>query len=257
MNLRLFSLVFFLLFVGNAAVVAQSHKVKPENFFGIQFRPLIPLGMVGDRPFVIRNDNFESKISSAFGYSYGATVRIGITELLSIETGINLNQRNFKTEYSVADSNLYAKHTVGYLSFDVPANLLVYVKLGEQFYMNVAGGASMNYNPSNIRKVLTPDEFAKDVFIFEGLRRRYFSFNANAEVGFEYRTYNAGIFYLGMYGRVPFGKVLEIATEYRYDTYSSVAFGEIKGATFALSLKYFFHNTKQKKGPQRQKGPIE
>lgn len=257
MNLKIFSFIFFLLFVGNSVVTAQSHRVKPENFFGIQFRPLIPLGMVGDRPFTIRNDNFETKISPAFGYSYGGTVRVGLTELLSIETGINLSQRKFKAEYSVADSSLYADHTIGYFSFDVPANLLIYIKLGEKFYMNVAGGASLNYNPSNIRKVLTPDEFAQDIFIFEGLRQRYFSFNANVEVGFEFRTYNAGIFYLGMYGRVPFGRVLEIATEYRYDTYSSVAYGEVKGATFALSLKYFFHNTRIKKGPQRQKGPTE
>lgn len=255
MSIRTF-LVFLLLFVWSiSSVSAQSFRRKPENFFGLQVKPLIPLGLVGDKPFDIKEGNFKSTISPKFGYSYGGVVRVGLTELLAIETGINFTKRNFRADYSIPDSNLTASDDLGFISFNIPLNLLVYVKLGNQLYMNVSGGASVNYNPSNIRSTLNPE--GGHIFIFEGRRLHFFDFNANAEVGFEYRTETSGTFYLGISGRIPFSPTLNIATEYRNDTYSSVAFGQIEGATFAFSLKYFFHNNTHKEGPQYKRGPIE
>lgn len=237
--------------------VAQKYKKVSKSYFGLQIKPLIPLEIVGDKSFIIQDGNFRSKISPTLGYSYGGIVRVGLTELLALETGINYTKRNFRADYTVIDSNLTAKDNIGYISFDVPLNLLVFVKLGKETFMNVAGGMSMNYNPSNVRSPLTPDEFKKDVFIFEGKRYNYFDFNVNAEVGFEYRTPKSGMFYLGMSGRIPFSPTLEIAAEYRYDTFHSVARGIVEGATFAFNLKYFFHNVTHKKGVQKEKGPIE
>lgn len=257
MNIKILGITFLLLFIGTTTAFSQSHRQRAKNYFGVQFKPLIPLGMVGDKPFTIRSDNFESEISPIFGYSYGAAIRVGMTELLSIETGLNYTKRNYRADYHVLDSNLRATDDVGYVSFDIPLNLLVYVKLGNQMYMNVSGGASMNFNPSNVRTHITPDKFKKDVFILEGRRYRFFDFHANAEVGFEYRTERSGAFYLGMAVRVPFGKVLRIATEYRYDTHSQVAYGDITGATFALNIKYFFPLASTSNRTHTQRGPIE
>lgn len=257
MKIKITGILVLLLFVGVTSAFAQSHRQKAKNYFGIQFKPMIPLGLVGDKPFTIRQDDFETEISPLFGYSYGAAIRIGMTEFLSIETGVNYTKRRYRAEYNVLDSNLTATDDIGYVSFDIPLNLLVYVKLGNQLYMNVSGGASMNFNPSNIRSHITPDQFKKDVFILEGRRYNFFDFHANAEVGFEYRTDRSGAFYLGMAGRVPFGKVLRIATEYRYDTHSQVAYGDITGATFSLHLKYFFPLSTSSNTAHTQRGPIE
>lgn len=256
MILNKYIFLLTLLVVSVAGTFAQSYRPKPENFFGLQFKPLIPFGLVGDKPFTIRNENFESKISPVFGYSYGGVVRIGMTELLSLETGLNYMRRNFRADHAVADSNVVATDYLGYVSFDIPLNLLVYVKLGQNIYMNVSGGASANYNASNIRSYIAPGN-EKHVFIFEGKRLAFFDFNANANVGFEYRTEKSGTFYLGISARIPFTPNIAIATEYRYDTQSSVAYGLIDGATFALDVKYFFFNSKVKKGPQFSGGPIE
>ncbi len=255
MGLRTFLIFLFLFIIGSSSVYTQAHRRKPENFFGLQIKPLIPLGMVGDKPFDIKNGNFKTKISPIFGFSYGGVVRVGLTELLAIESGINFTKRNYRAEYSLPDSSLTATDDLGFISFNIPLNLLVYVKLGQQFYMNVSAGASGNFNPSNIRSTVNPE--GAHIFIFEGRRLHFFDFNANAEVGFEYRTENSGTIYLGISGRIPFSPTLDIATEYRIDTYSSVAYGQVEGATFALSLKYFFHNNKRKKGPQYEGGPIE
>lgn len=255
----------FVLFFSFANTYAQSHRIKPDNYFGVVFKPLIPLGIVGDKPFNMVNDEvdlFETKISPIFGYSYGATVRIGITKLLAIETGLGFSKRRYRADYTLTKvdslnntSVLKTKDDIGFVNFDIPLNLLVYVQLGKQFYMNVSGGVSMNYYPSEIRSSWTPDEFKKDVFIFEGRRNAHVNFNANAEVGFEYRTDNIGIFYLGMAGRIPFSTIMDIATEYRYDVQSQVSYGKVDGATFALSIKYFFPNIKRDTEFERMQSP--
>jgi hypothetical protein len=182
-------------------------------------------------------------------------VRVGISDLLAIETGINYTKRNFNLDYEVADSNIVGQDDFGFVNFEVPVNFLVYIKLGNQAYMNTSIGASANYNPSNIRTLSNPEGI--HLFIFEGKRLAYFNYNINANVGFEYRTKESGIFYLGVSGRIPFSPLMQVAAEYSYDTYDIVSLGLIEGATFSFDLKYFFHNNKRKKGVQFKGGPIE
>lgn len=235
--------------------VQGQYRQKPENFFGFQFKPLIPFGIVGDRPFDMQEGNFSTTVSPAFGYSYGGVVRVGISELLAIETGINYTKRNFNLDYEVADSNIVGQDDFGFINFEVPLNFLVYIKLDRQSYMNTSIGASANYNPSNIRTLSNPE--GAHLFIFEGRRLAFFNFHINANVGFEYRTKEDGIFYLGISGRIPFTPLLQVAAEYSYDTYDIVSYGLVEGATFSFDFKYFFHNNKRKKGTQFQEGPIE
>ncbi|HLV41825.1 MAG TPA: outer membrane beta-barrel protein [Brumimicrobium sp.] len=254
LNKHIFLLAILLLGITNA--FAQSYRPKPENFFGLQAKPLIPFGLVGDKPFTIQSENYKATISPTLGYSYGAVVRVGLTELLALETGLNYTRRNFRADHSVADSNVMATDYLGFVSFDIPVNFLVYIKLGQNMFMNVAGGASANFNASNVRSHVVPDD-GKHIFVFEGKRLAFFDFNANADVGFEYRTEKSGTFYLGVTARIPFKPNYQIATAYQYDTYKLVDVGFVDGATFALNLKYFFFNTKVKKGPQFKGGPIE
>lgn len=254
MKINYLLLILVLFIWSNTQLEAQTYRTKAENFFGVQVKPLIPIGLVGDRPFDMSENGFKTTISPLVGYSYGGLVRIGITDLLAIETGLNYIRRNYKASYSVPDSNVYAQDELGYVSFEMPVNFLVYIKLGNQMYMNVGIGASGNFNASNIKSQINPE--GKHIFIFEGRRTNYFDFNANADVGFEYRTPKSGTFYLGMSGRVPFSPTLAIATEYQHGTNKEVAFGIVEGSTFSLNFKYFFHNAR-KKGVQFQRGPIE
>ncbi|MCO5268673.1 MAG: PorT family protein [Brumimicrobium sp.] len=227
-----------------------------ENFFGFQFKPIIPFRYVGDQTLQLNKDQFESTIKPTFGYYYGGVVRVGLTKLLALETGISYVRRNYNVEYRVPDSSLVAKEKIGFVSFEVPLDLLVYIRLGQQFYMNVSGGMSGNFNPSNIRspKPINPSD--KHLFIFEGRRLHFFDFNVNANIGFEYRTEKAGIFYLGISTRIPLSYKLYVATEYRYDTQKVVAFNRIRGSVFGFDVKYFFPNLRKKESPF-MRGPIE
>lgn|SRR5690554_2831490 len=256
MKLKIYIILLFILLLHVDITWGQSYRPRPENFFGIQFKPLIPFGLVGDQSFTLRTENYESVISPVLGYSYGGIVRVGLTELLALETGLNYTKRNFKAEHEVIDSNVVATDYLGFVSFDMPVNFLVYVKLGQNIYMNVGGGASVNYNVSNVRSHIVPND-GKHIFVFEGRRLSFFDFNANADLGFEYRTEKNGTFYLGVAAKIPFKPHFQIATAYHYDTYKLVNRGLVDGATFALNLKYFFFNNKVKKGPQFKGGPIE
>ncbi|MEX1191490.1 MAG: outer membrane beta-barrel protein [Brumimicrobium sp.] len=250
-NIIILLIVFYT--VVETPCLSQWEK-KSQNYFGFQFKPLIPFGFVGDRPFDLTEGNFETTISPTFGYSYGGVVRIGLSELLAIETGLNYTKRNFRADYSLPDSNIVDTDEIGFINFELPINFLVYIKLGNKTFMNTSMGASANFNPSNVRSTSTPE--GAHLFVFEGRRNAFFTYDVNANVGFEYRTEKDGFFYLGISGKLPLVPVFQIATEYRNDTHSQVAFGQVEGATFSIDIKYFFHNAR-KRGVQPNKGPIE
>lgn len=253
MRIVLFMISLFALLPSDGFAQLEKKK-KAENHFGFLYKPLIPVSVVGDRPFDLGVAPFNSTITPRLGYTYGAVVRIGMTELLAIETGISYTKRNFQIDYEVPDSSIMANDGLSYINFEIPVNFLVYIKLSDQFYMNSSLGTSLIYYPSNVRTVVNPEGLHQ--FIFEGRRVSFFSADINANVGFEFRTEKKGIFYLGASGKIPLSPVLRIATEYRYDTEKFVAFSEIQGAQVSLDLKYFIPYIKNK-GPQYNGGPIE
>ena len=227
---------------------------QQDNYFGFQYRPLIPLSVVGDSPFDMENNGFTTTVSPRFGYNYGATVRIRLSNLMAIETGMGYTKRNYSLDYAVPDSNLVAQSRIGFVNFDIPTNLLVYIKLSEAFYMNTSLGTSLNFYPSNVRNLINPE--GQHLFIFEGRRGGFFSFDVNANVGFEYRTEESGIFYLGFSAKIPLQPIFLVAAEYRYDTQRLVSRSQVDGATFSLDFKYFFYKPPQR-GIQYKPGPIE
>jgi hypothetical protein len=250
-KLFLFISLFFLFCTGS---IYTQNKAKADNYFGFQYRPLIPVGIVGDRPFSMQEESFRTTVTPVFGYNYGGLVRVGITEQMSIETGLSYTKRNFRLDYEIIDSNVVAENRIGFVNYDIPVNWLVYIRLGRDLYANASLGLSLNFYPSNVRTTKSP--FGQHLFIFEGRRGGFFSLDINSNVGFEYRTKEKGIFYAGFSGKLPIQPILIIASEYRYDTFSQVTFEKIEGATVSLDFKYFFHRPSNR-GVQFKGGPIE
>ena len=245
---------FTILFIMLSSLGFSQIRDRQLNYFGFFYRPLIPVGIVGDRPIELGNDFFSSTVSPRFGYNFGGVVRVGLTNLISIETALSYTRRSYNLEYRVPDSNFRIESTVGFINYDIPVNMLVYVQLGRQTYMNASLGGSLNFYPSNVRTRTLPG--GQHEFIFEGRRGGFFSTDVNANVGFEYRTEKSGILYAGFSGKIPLQPIFLIATEYRYDTFREVNWGEVQGATVSLDFKYFFH-TPKKKEPKFKPGPIE
>ncbi|MGB0934128.1 MAG: hypothetical protein ACPGU5_07580, partial [Lishizhenia sp.] len=239
------SLLIIFLLVSFCSFSQKKRKnTATENYFGITYKPLIPFGLVGDKPVDIKVESFTTNVRPTFGYTFGANIRAGITKLLAIETGLLYTRKNYYSEFNLADSSLTAENDFGLINFDVPVNLLVYIQLGEKLYANTALGVSLTYNPSNIRTQVEPG--GAHTFSIQASRRGFFSGELNANIGFEYRTEKDGFFYFGFAGKVPFEPLLKVVSIYRNDDYVLFNGAELSGATFALDFKYFFHNTRNK-----------
>ncbi len=229
-------------------------KEKFPSYFGLQFKPLIPGDFLGKSITEVQNEQLHAKFTQKFGYSFGASVRIGLTKLISVETGINMVQRNYVIDFALADSNLYAKNTFGIINYDIPLNLLVYIQLSDQLFMNTSVGGSFIYNPTNVATKRTLDK--GHAFLHEGRRTSKAAVEFNANVGMEWRSEKSGIFYVGLTGKVPFKPIFNVAAIYTKGSYSKMATGSITGSYLSLDFRYYFPNIAPK-GKQFIHGPIE
>lgn len=235
----------------------QTNPVKKEKFpsyFGIQVRPVFPTRFIGSPETILTQDEFTTTITQKLGYSFGGTVRAGLTKLLAFETGINFTQRNFNVAMSVPDSNVFATNDLSFISYDIPVNGLVYIQLSEKFYMNASLGAALVFKPTDVGIVNYPG--GSFSFTHTGRVQSKFAVDLNANFGFEYRTEKSGFFYIGGSARVPLAPIFDIVAQYKYQGYKKTIYGEIDGTFLAVDFKYFFPNIRNK-GPQFHEGPIQ
>lgn len=249
--------VFLLLFFLSFGVFAQS-KVKIPSYFGLQVRPVFPTRFIGSPILEMQNTDPEkidirSTITQKMGYSFGATVRAGLTKLIALETGINFTQRNFDITMAVPDSSVQGTNDLSFISYDIPVNALFYIRLAEQWYMNASLGVAVAIKPTNVG-VLTNPRSAHE-FRHTGYVRSKFGFDLNANIGFEFRTEKSGFFYLGGSGRVPFAPLFDLVVDYEYQGINNKLYGEVDGSFLSIDFKYFFPII-QNKGPQFKQGPI-
>ncbi len=236
-----------------AIVICFSQRNVP-SYFGIQVKPIFPTRFIGEPKLTLDEGEFSTTISQKTGYSFGGTVRAGITNLIALETGINFNQRYFNIDMSIADSAVYAKNDLTFISYDIPVNGLIYVQLSDNFFMNASLGLSLTYKPTHVGIVTNPG--GSFSFTHTGLVNRKTGFDLNANFGFEYRTKRWGFFYIGGTAKVPFQPIFDLLAQYKYQGYKVNTRGEVDGSFLTIDFKYFFPNIKNS-GMQFQNGPIE
>lgn len=229
-------------------------KEKFPSYFGLQVRPILPTRFIGEPEKTLINKEFSTTITQKVGYSFGGTVRAGLTKLLAFESGINFTQRNFDISMSVADSNVHAKNDLNFVTYEIPVNGLVYIRLGEQFFMNTSMGAAICYKPTHVGIVTLPG--GSYTFNHTGFVASKIGLDINVNVGFEFRTEKKGFFYIGGSGSVPLKPMFQLYAEYKYQGYSNKVNGPVDGTFLAIDFKYFFPNISNK-GPQFQEGPIK
>jgi hypothetical protein len=227
-------------------------KNKPQkaypDFFGFQYRPLIPIDAFGAGPLFIsgKDDVHNATIKQKFSFSAGGVMRIGLTPRLAIETGINFTRRNYETEYFVPDSGLVAQTQIRNISYDLPLNLLIYVKINNTLYINASFGNSFLFFPLN---TATQTNTLPHNFITETEKRRWIQMALNANTGIEFRTETNGIFYLGASFHRPFTPLYNVRTTYKYINDPNAGLGTLMGTFFSLDLKYFFPKIKSNGAP--------
>lgn len=249
--------IFVFLFVFFSKVNSQTKfNSKPTYLFGFQVKPLFPSTIFGQSRSSFSNNGFEVKIRQQIGYSFGASVRVSLSELIGIETGLNFFQRYFTTIMSLEDSNIVSSDNFGFIQYDLPINALFSVKLTKKWLMNAAIGTSICYKPSSVGKIIHP--IGKHEFFNIGLVdiNQKVNFDINGIFGFEYRTEKFGYFYFGGAARVQTSPLFHLLSRYRYGTKEIDNYGPVNGSFLAIELKYFIPNTGGN-GQNFDRGPIE
>lgn len=247
-----------LLFITAFTAFGQKKKERVPSYFGIQVRPIFPTQFIGSPTTNFQQNagesvRFTSTLTQKMGYSFGGTVRAGITNLIAIETGINFYQRNFGIDMEMPDSSILATNDIRFISYDIPLNALFYIKLAEKWYMNASIGVAVNFKPTDVAVVTKPG--GDNEFQHIGVAQKKFGFDFNANIGFEFRTEKSGFFYLGGSANVPFKPLFDMILNYSNQGYKSQVIEPVDGSYLAIDFKYFFPNISNK-GTQFQEGPI-
>ena len=226
-------------------VSLQINAQEKVTTFGLQFKPIISSELINTGPQTNQVDNIEFEIEPKSGYSFGMVIRQGLTKQLSIESGINFSRRNYRLNISDDSLNFSGTSEFRYIIYEIPIMGLVYVQLGEQFFLNTAFGASFNFLPSNW------DSFD---YYFEhfSARKSWVVPSLLANVGFEYRTYDKGYFYLGFSYNRPFSEITTAGVLYKIDNVEQArTFFDVNGSYLTIDLKYFFHEPRSKQNRRR------
>lgn len=253
--MKIFHLILFIsFFYSSQAQVGKDSKIP--YYFGFQVKPLLPTKFIGESSSSYSNQGFNVVISQKIGYSFGGVVRIALTDLIGIETGLNFFQRYFQVEMNLPDSNISTNNDFGFIQYDLPINALFYIKLSNKWFMNAAIGPSVCYKPSSVGVINQP--IGKHEFFNIGLVdiNDKVNIDLNGNLGFELRTKKYGFFYLGGCARVQTAPLFNLLSRYRNGTYKIDNYGPVSGSFLALELKYFIPNTGGN-GQKFERGPIE
>ncbi len=206
---------------------------------GIQIKPLLPVSIFNVGNNVITQDIYTATITPRVGISYGGVIRVGITDRLSVETGLHYVRRNFRINVETGESNSFDASNFSYINFELPVQGMIFIQLSERLFFNTALGIAVNMWPSSVQTVGDRNIIQHRSFI---QRRATFSFIGN--LGVEWRTANFGSFYLGTSLNNPFNAITS-ATVIEYDdrvNNHSVDFvTQLRGDFISIDLRYLFN----------------
>tara|TARA_B100001109_G_scaffold255888_1_gene262274 strand:+ start:10857 stop:11591 length:735 start_codon:yes stop_codon:yes gene_type:complete len=238
-HLRIDFLVCVLLL---AAVKLKAQK--EITTFGIQFKPILSSELINTGPQTQQEGDINFTIEPRAGYAFGMVIRKGFNDQFSLETGINYTQRNFKLSISEDSTGFNGSSSFKYVIYEIPVLALIYIRLGENTYMNTAFGASIDLLPSDWETI-------GDYYQHFSQRKSWLLPSLLANVGFEYRTYDKGYYYLGLSYHRPFTNITTAGVAYTTTDIPRLekesAFFDILGNYLTIDLRYFFHEKPQYK----------
>lgn len=224
-------LLFFLLTLVSRTAWSQSEVTT----FGLQLKPIISAELMNTGPQIEKVGDIEFTIEPGTGYAFGMVIRKGLNKQFSLETGINYSRRNFGLRITEDSTGFEGNSDFSYVIYEIPLLALIYVRLGENTYLNNAFGLNLNFLPSDWESFDT-------YFEHYSARRSWIMPALQANVGFEYRTYESGYWYLGFSFHRPFNTITVAGVLYKEDQLvKESAFFDIRGNYLTLDLRYFFY----------------
>lgn len=205
--------------------------------FGIQVKPVVPLEYF-DPTVTAEQEHLDFGMELKGGFAFGMSVRVGITNTISLETGLGSIRRNYDFRIANDTSGYDETGSLRYTGYELPVTGLVYIRLGEYTWMNTALGVSMDFYPSDVQSVIEEGT----VYIF---RTNWAQASVLGNLGVEYRTPRSGTFYLGATYHRPFNDMALADLTWTYFGPPSVRNFtermELNGSYLTVDLRYYFH----------------
>ena len=217
---------------------------KGETIFGIQVKGIIPTSILNAGEQTVRNDSIAFTLSSASGISVGGVLRHNFSKMFTIETGIHYVSRRYHFNFKQNIQNIDDNSSVNLISYEIPVQWLLYIRLGEQFYMNAIFGVSFDFYPSDVTKT-------RENYAYIMVRKSWINLALIASVGFEYRTKDAGYFYIGGSLHYPLSDIGTLRVSYFPDPSNITDFvnldQKVNGTYISVDVRYFFKKHVEKK----------
>lgn len=231
---KLFSLLAF--FVFSYSLFSQ----KDVTTVGLQIKPIIPSSYLNTGVITESLNDINFSIDQQLGYSFGMLIRRGYTEQISLEFGINYTRRNYDLKIEDVGNNFVGESEFTYIIYEIPIQGLVYIRMTDELYMNVAMGAAFD--------ILPTDWESSDYYFGHLSRKKSWLIPALlANVGFEYRTRNKGYFYLGASFHRPFMDITQAVVLYEHYDRREIVGMDVNGNYLTVDLRYFFHENAQRR----------
>ena len=174
-------------------------------------------------------------------------IRKGITNTVSIESGINYVKRNYDLTINDPDSGFSSKSDFGMVGYEIPIEGLVFIQLSDQIFMDVAMGLSLDFYPSDIQS-------SAEHMLHFSAKNSWISPSILGNLGWEYRTEKSGYIYLGASYHRPFSFIYTSKIQYdnREVPYPSASI-ELLGNYLTFDIRYFFHSDPEKRKKKTKK----
>src|SRR5689334_4241217 len=133
-TLKNYFIIFLLIVVHCQLPTAPCSAQSRSAIFGIQFKPIFPVGFLGTGKQTVTVDSLNMKFDLALqgGWNFGMVIRKNITNLLALETGINYVKRKYHLDIDDEDYNESSDFRI--YGYEIPFSLLAYIRLGEYIY---------------------------------------------------------------------------------------------------------------------------
>ena len=228
-------MAIFLFPSNDSEVKAQANTITA----GFQYKPVFATKLLITDPPLQTINNVDFSLNQRSGHCFGMVVRRGFSKTLSFETGINFTKRKYRL--TIHDSSFTDVSYFSTVSYEIPALLLVYIRLGK-VYMNASMGAVLDMFISDLGSSDTS-------FSQSTLRRNLFKPGLLANIGYEYRTVNSGYFYFGVSYHRPFGSIYSTTVTYHTTEMQTT----LSGSYLTIDLRYFFHEDPIKKKTRKDR----
>lgn len=172
---------------------------KPA-MFAIQFRPSLPASLYNGGLYDA-SDSLDYKTTSQFGYSFGMLVHKDISKTLTIESGLVFTERNFELDVTDLSGAEILSTRYQVVAYEIPVNLLAYIRAADNQYVTVALGIVGNFLPSDVAG-------GEGEYIHETVRRRWAQGAINANIGWEMRFTKGDALYAGASVHLPWNDLM-------------------------------------------------